>query len=87
LFALDQKDIWVSSGSACLSGAREPSHVLKAMGLSDEQANASLRFSFGHGTQLPELDAAVQVIDQVVRSLRQTDLAAQHVHTIEETES
>lgn len=86
LFALDQKDIWVSSGSACLSGAREPSHVLKAMGLSDERANASLRFSFGHGTQVLELDAAVKILDQTVRELRRTDLAAQHVHVSQKTE-
>jgi cysteine desulfurase len=85
LFALDQKDIWVSSGSACLSGAREPSHVLKAMGRSDEQANASLRFSFGHGTQRADLDAAVQTLSQTVRELRRTDLAAQHQHTLKET--
>ena len=47
LIALDLKGFAVSTGSACSSGAVEPSHVLTAIGLSKERARASVRFSLG----------------------------------------
>ncbi|MFA6601164.1 MAG: cysteine desulfurase family protein [Candidatus Omnitrophota bacterium] len=62
LYALDQKNICVSMGSACLSGSNEPSHVLTAMGASEEEAKSSLRFSFGrmtHETEVTHLIAAL----------------------------
>ncbi len=80
LFALDQRSICASSGSACLSGANEPSHVLKAMGLSDEDANASLRFSFGKYTTESEIDKAIPVIKEIVTNLRKLSLDEQHTH-------
>jgi len=50
LMALDDAGVYVSAGSACAAGSLEPSHVLLAMGLSERQAKASVRFSLGHGT-------------------------------------
>lgn len=68
LIRLDQNEICASSGSACMSGAHEPSHVLKAMGLSDEEAKSGLRFSFGRLTQKEDVDfLAAQLYDIVPR--------------------
>src|SRR6185436_2196153 len=50
LVVLDQHDLYASSGSACGSGAIDPSHVLLAMGVEREQAGSSIRFSLGHAT-------------------------------------
>lgn len=56
----------ISSGSACTSLSMEPSHVLQAMGLSDEMAHRSLRFSFGRYTTEQEVDEAVKLITQLL---------------------
>jgi cysteine desulfurase len=69
LVALDQHDLYASSGSACTSGAIDPSHVLLAMGLPLEQARASLRFSLGHSTTDTDIDTALTVIPGVVERL------------------
>ena len=55
---LDLPDLAVATGSACHSGAGEPSHVLLALGLSAADAHASLRFGLGRGTTEVEVDAA-----------------------------
>ena len=60
----------VSTGSACNSASMAPSYVLKAMGLSDELAHASLRFSLGRFTTAAEVDAAIEQVVAVVRHLR-----------------
>lgn len=66
LILLDQADIAASAGAACTSGALEPSHVLLAMGRSDEEARSSLRFSFGaENTEGEVREAAHIVIDRV----------------------
>lgn len=70
LLLLDQKGICCSAGSACSSGSVHPSHVLKAMGLSNERARASLRFSFGRFNTEAEVDTASAVIPAVVEKLR-----------------
>ncbi len=62
VIALDLRGFAVSSGSACSSGAVEPSHVLMAMGLAPEQAKASLRFSVGLGNTVEQADALVDAI-------------------------
>ena len=69
LLALD--DVAASSGSACTSAKMEASHVLRAMGLDEEAAFASIRFSLGRGTTKNEVDFAVQRVVEVVKHLRQ----------------
>jgi cysteine desulfurase len=61
----------VSSGSACTSESREPSHVLKAIGVGDELANASIRFSLGRPTTAEEIDSAAAQVGRAVRELRE----------------
>jgi hypothetical protein len=56
--------IGASNGSACTTGMPELSHVLKAIGLSGEEAAASIRFSIGRGTTYEDLEEAVQLINQ-----------------------
>ncbi len=64
------KDLAVSSGSACTSASLEPSYVLRALGLNDELAHSSIRFSFGRSTTAEEIDHAVAQIRQAVTKLR-----------------
>jgi Cysteine sulfinate desulfinase/cysteine desulfurase and related enzymes len=63
-------DIAVASGSACVSGTRDPSHVLKAMGLSDADAHASIRFSLGRFTTPDDIRACVAQVTASVSELR-----------------
>lgn len=67
LMALD--DVAVSSGSACTSATVEPSHVLRAMGVPDDLASSSLRFTVGRFTTEEEVDYAGTRVAQVVQSL------------------
>lgn len=64
------KDLAVSSGSACTSASLEPSYVLRALGLNDELAHSSIRFSFGRFTTEEEVDYAVSQIRGAVEKLR-----------------
>jgi cysteine desulfurase len=70
LIALDLKGFAVSSGSACSSGATEPSHVLAAIGLTREQARSSVRFSLGRSNTVEQIDALIEAVVQVVSRLR-----------------
>ena len=67
---LSMKEIAVSSGSACTSADIEPSHVLKALGLSNLQARSSLRLSIGRMTTADEIDFVTQQIENAVNRLR-----------------
>jgi len=64
---IQMKNIAVSSVSACSSASSEPSHVLKAMGMSDEMAYASIRFSLGKFTTEEEIDYTIETISALLR--------------------
>ncbi len=70
VIALDLQGIACSTGAACSSGAIEPSHVLLAIGLVEEDARSSVRFSLGRTTTAAEIDRAIAVIPGVVERLR-----------------
>lgn len=70
LILLDHKGICCSAGSACTAGSLEPSHVLRAMGYSNERARGSLRFSFSRFNSEQEIDQALDVIPHAVEKLR-----------------
>jgi len=70
LVLLDQDGVCASAGSACASGAIEPSHVLMAMGVSPADAGTAVRFTLGYTTTEAEVDQAVDVVASAVARLR-----------------
>jgi cysteine desulfurase len=70
LVLLDRDGVCASAGSACASGAIEPSHVLLAMGVSPGDADSGIRFSLGYTTTEAEVDRAVDVVVSAVARLR-----------------
>jgi len=70
LILLDEMGVQVSTGSACMTGKQQPSHVQKAMGISDVQAKSSLRISFSVLNDAQQVDHAVQAIKKAVKKLR-----------------
>ena len=70
MIALDLKGLAVSGGSACHSGAVEPSHVLSAMGLDKHAANSSIRFSLLRTATDEDVDRALDIISEAVKKLR-----------------
>jgi cysteine desulfurase len=70
VISLDLKGFAVSSGSACSSGAVEPSHVLLGMGLAPERARASLRFSLGASNDAEQVDALIDAVAESAAQLR-----------------
>ena len=71
VIALDLKGLAVSTGSACSSGAIEPSHVLTAMGLRADRARASIRFSLGKQNTAEDVDLALALVPETVARLRE----------------
>jgi cysteine desulfurase len=67
---LDQLDVRCSQSSACTNHRPEPSYVLRAMGLSEQDAYSSVRFSFAEGNTMDEVDWAVQQIEAICQRLR-----------------
>jgi len=70
LLSLDLKGIAASSGSACTSGALEPSHVLMALGLDHQTAHGSLRLTLGESNTEEQIDYVVEVFQETVERLR-----------------
>jgi cysteine desulfurase len=70
LIALDLRGFAVSTGSACSSGAVEPSHVLTAIGLSKDRARASVRFSLGRSNTAEQVDALIDAVADAAAHLR-----------------
>lgn len=70
LMNLDRAGICASSGSACSSGSIEPSHVLRALGLSDDLAASGIRFSLGRSTTREQLDQVVSEMARIAARLR-----------------
>lgn len=66
LFLLDEAGIQVATGSACSASSDEPSHVLKAIGLNDEQSRSSLRFTMGKTTKKADLQYLVETIAKIL---------------------
>jgi len=65
------RDLAVSSGSACTSASLEPSYVLRALGLNDEMAHSSIRFSIGRYTTEQDVDSAIEKVRHAVTKLRE----------------
>lgn len=70
LLIAELRDLAVSSGAACASGSKEPSYVLRAIGLPDALAKASIRFGFGRMTTEEEVDTAARTVVATVRRLK-----------------
>ncbi|OQX95429.1 cysteine desulfurase NifS [candidate division KSB1 bacterium 4572_119] len=71
LLSLDLKGVAASSGSACTSGAVEPSHVLLSMGVKPEFAQSSIRFSLGRSNTMEDVEYTSEILVEIVERLRQ----------------
>ena len=71
LLSLDMQGVAASAGSACTTGNSEPSHVLLAMGLGEERARSSLRFTVGRANTEEQIDEAVEILAETVARVRE----------------
>ena len=67
---MNMRNVAVSSGSACTSASPEPSHVLRAIGLTDDETRSSLRFGLGRFNTQEDIETAVEVVVEAVERLR-----------------
>ena len=81
LYLLDAAGVEVSTGSACQAGVPQPSHVLLAMGIREDDARGALRFSFGHTSTDDDVDRVLAVLPGVVERARAAGLVAGHTVT------
>ncbi|HEX9009128.1 MAG TPA: aminotransferase class V-fold PLP-dependent enzyme, partial [Holophagaceae bacterium] len=72
---LAEQGICVSTGSACSTGMREPSHVLRAMGVPDAYARGTVRFSLGRSTTDAQIDRVLALLPGIVEELRRFSLS------------
>jgi cysteine sulfinate desulfinase/cysteine desulfurase-like protein len=70
--ALDQQGISISSGSACKSGSPKPTHVLLAMGRTDEEAHCAVRLSLSHRSTREDVDETIAALARVLEEMRTT---------------
>jgi len=70
LLGLDMAGVCASSGSACSSGSLDPSHVLLAIGLNDEIARSSIRFTFGKYNSIAEIERVIDILTELIPRLR-----------------
>jgi len=67
---LENKGILVSTGSACMSNTLESSHVLKAIGISDQNQNSSIRFSLSKYNTEEDVDKVLSILPEIIKKLR-----------------
>lgn len=70
LMMLDLKGVYISTGSACMANALDTSHVIRAIGLSEDMAKGTVRFSFSKNNEPEEIDKAIAIIKESVSKLR-----------------
>ena len=70
VLGFDLEGICLSTGSACASGSMEPSHVIQAMGLGDDLARGTLRFSFGRGNTMADVEETLDTLERLVERCR-----------------
>ena len=70
LLMLSMKGICAASGSACSTGAKESSHVLRAIGCTEKEARETIRFSLGKENTIEEIDIVMQVLKECIENLR-----------------
>jgi cysteine desulfurase len=70
MMSLDLQGVAISTGSACSSGSLEPSHVLRAMGVSEAYLYGALRFSMGRGTTLADIEYVLEILPDIVKNAR-----------------
>jgi len=80
ILSLDMEGVAVSSGSACTSGAVEPSHVLMAMGIPETVGHGAIRFSMGRGTTKQQLERVLDLLPPIIERLRQMSPVYQKQH-------
>ncbi|WP_150306757.1 cysteine desulfurase family protein [Planctomonas psychrotolerans] len=79
LFLLDVAGVSVSTGSACQAGIPEVSHVLRAMGVPDDEARGALRFTLGHDSTVADVDALLTALPEAVARASRAGLSARSV--------